>query len=137
MLKRGCSKCGLLKKGNFFFENSSVVAYFSRLDYRGHTVIMLKEHKDRVTAMTPKQAHDFIDAIMKIGNAIEKAIKPDKMNYQFNMNWNSHVHAHIYPRFKEDSDFGGPIKIPGKHTSFPEKTLTEKEKHKIIALVSK
>lgn len=137
MSKRGCSKCDLLKTGSFFFRNDSVVAYFSRLDFRGHTVILLKEHKEKVTDMTPKQAHDFINAMIKVGKAIEKTIKPDIINYQFNMNWNRHVHAHIYPRFKGDSDFGRPIQIPGKNARFPKKVLTEEEKQKIIALAGK
>jgi diadenosine tetraphosphate (Ap4A) HIT family hydrolase len=75
--------------------------------------------------------------MLRIGKAIENTIKPDKMNYQFNMNWNTHVHAHIYPRFRKDSDFGSPIKIPAKHAKFRKKPLTEKEKEKIIALVKR
>jgi diadenosine tetraphosphate (Ap4A) HIT family hydrolase len=138
MPKRVCSKCDLLKTGSFFFRNDSVVAYFSRLDFRGHTVVLLKEHKEKVSDMTPKQSHDFIDAMIKIGKAIEKTIKPDILNYQFNMNWNRHVHAHIYPRFKEDDlNFGGPIKIPGRNANFRKKALTEKEKRKIAALARK
>jgi diadenosine tetraphosphate (Ap4A) HIT family hydrolase len=138
MLKRGCSKCDLLANGEFFFENDSVVAYFSRFDFKGHSVILLKDHKERVTEMNQKESHDFIDAMTKIGKAIEAVIKPDIINYQFNMNWNKHVHAHIYPRFKKDDPaWGEPIKIPKKHANFKKRELSAKEKKKIIALVKK
>jgi diadenosine tetraphosphate (Ap4A) HIT family hydrolase len=138
MLKRGCSKCDLLGNAEFFFENDSVVAYFSRFDFKGHTVILLKQHKEKVSDMTSKESHDFMDAMIKIGKAIEAVIKPDIMNYQFNMNWNRHVHAHIYPRFKKDDlHWGEPIKIPGKNARFRKKELSEKEKKRIIALVRK
>ena len=137
MQKRGCSKCDRLKKEDYFWKNDSVVAYFSRPDFRGHTVILLKEHKEKVTEMTKKQSHDMIDAMIKIGKAIENTINPDKINYQFNMNWNTHVHAHIYPRFMKDAGFGNPIKIPAKNARFRKRDLTEKEKQKIIALLKK
>ena len=138
MSKKECSKCSRLKNKDFFWENDTAAAYFSRPDFRGHTVVMLKKHKEKVTCMTAKESHDFIDALIKVGKAIEKTIKPDTINYQFNMNWVSHVHCHIYPRFrKDDRCWGEPICIPKRDARFRKKELSEKEKQKIISLVKK
>jgi len=136
MLKRGCNKCDRIRKEDYFWENDSVVAYFSRPDFRGHTVILLKNHKEKVADMTKKESHDMMDAIIKIAKAVEKTIKPDIINYQFNMNWVRHVHCHLYPRFKNtDRCWGEPICIPKKNAKFKKNELTEKEKQKIISLV--
>ena len=138
MLKRGCSKCEKLKKEGYFWQNKSVAAYFSRPDFKGHCTIVLKNHKEKITDMTAKESHDLMDALIKVGKAIEKTIKPDIINYQMNMNWVKHVHCHIYPRFKKDDDsWGEPIKIPGKNAKFKKRELSEKEKEKIISLVKK
>jgi len=136
MLKRGCNKCDRIKKRDYFFENDSVVAYFSRPDFRGHAVILLKSHKEKVTDMTFKESHDLMDALIKVAKAIEMTIKPDIINYQFNMNWVRHVHCHIYPRFKDtDKCWGDPICIPKKDARFTKQLLTDKEKAKIVSLV--
>ncbi|MEA3430410.1 MAG: HIT family protein [Nanoarchaeota archaeon] len=134
--KKGCSKCERLKSKDYFWENDSVVAYFSRPDFRGHTVVMLKRHVEDIIKLTNKELKDFMYAWQKIGKAIEKTIKPDIINYQINGNWVHHIHGHIYPRFKnDDSAWGQPIKIPGKNSRFRKKELTEKEKQKIIKLM--
>jgi diadenosine tetraphosphate (Ap4A) HIT family hydrolase len=138
MLKRGCNKCERLKNKDYFWENDSVVVYFSRKDFKGHIVVLLKKHKEKVTQMTTKESHDMMDAMIKAAKAIEKTIKPDIINYQYNMNWVGHVHCHIYPRFKkDDACWGEPICIPKKNAKFKKKELSKKEEKKIISLVRK
>lgn len=136
MLKRGCSKCNRLRKKDYFWENDSVVAYFSRPDFRGHTVVMLKRHVEDLVKLTHKELKDFMYAWAKVAKAVEKTICPDMINYQINCNWVHHIHGHIYPRFKKDDPaWGQPIKIPGRNARFKKKSLKEKEKQKIINLM--
>lgn len=133
--KKGCNKCRRLKSKNYFWENKSVIAYFSRPDYRGHTVVCLKRHVEDLIFLTHKELRDFMYAWQKIGKAIEKTIKPDIINYQINCNWEHHIHGHIYPRFKGEHDWGQPIRIPPRGARFKKKPLTEQEKRKIISLL--
>lgn len=136
--KKGCSKCERLKSKDYFWESDSVAAYFSRPDFKGHAVIMVKRHVEDLTKLTKKELRDFMYAWSKLGKAIKKTIKPDIINYQINCNWVRHVHGHIYPRFKkDDAAWGGPIKIPEKNSRFKKKELTEKEKQKIVRLMKR
>ncbi|MBW3014796.1 HIT family protein [Candidatus Woesearchaeota archaeon] len=136
--KRGCSKCKRLKDKDYFYNSKRVVAYFSRPDFKGHTVVMVKRHVESFARLTDEEAKEFALTWRKIGKAIEKVLKPDIINYQINCNWVRHVHGHIYPRFKKfDKAWGEPIKIPGKNARFKKHEMTEKEKQKIVQLVNK
>lgn len=136
MLKRGCSKCDRLRKKDYFWENDSCVAYFSRPDFKGHVTVMLKRHVEDLVKLTPKELKDFMYAWAKIGKAIEKILKPNIINYQINMNWVHHVHGHIYPRYKKDDPcWGNPICIPGRNAKFKKRELTKEEKEKIVKLM--
>jgi diadenosine tetraphosphate (Ap4A) HIT family hydrolase len=138
MLKRGCNKCERLKNKDYFWENDSVAAYFSRKDFKGHTVVLLKRHVEHLSKLTPKECKDFMTAWSKIAGVLQKVIKPDIMNYQINCNWVGHIHGHIYPRFKkDDACWGEPICIPKKNSKFKKKELSDAEKKKIISLVKK
>lgn len=136
MLKKGCNKCNRIKKKDYFWENDSVAVYFSRPDFRGHTVVMLKRHVEDLVKFTHKELRDFMYAWSRLAKAIEKVLHPDIINYQINCNWSHHIHGHIYPRFKKDDPkWGEPIKIPGRKAKFRKKELSDEEKEKIINLM--
>ncbi len=44
-----------------------------------------------------------------IGAAINKALKPDKMNYELLGNAIPHLHWHVVPRYHSDPMWGRPI----------------------------
>jgi len=135
--KKECNKCQRYKDKDYFWENDSVAVYFSRPDYKGHTVVMCKKHHDNLTELSPKEAHDFIDAWQRCGRAIEKVLKPDIINYQINCNWTRHVHGHLYPRFPNQKDFHQPLDIPKKDEKFKKHKMSDKEKSKIIELIKR
>ena len=51
---------------------------------------------------------------------------PDKL-WEYLDNWDFHVHWNIYPRFKDDPDYGNPQVIPPRGSKFKEYKMTKKE----------
>jgi len=127
-----CNKCDRIARKDLFWENESVGAYFSRPDFRGHTVIVLKRHVEHLAQLTEKEATNFMQGWIIGAKALQKVINPDHINYQINCNWVRHIHGHLYPRFKDESGFGDPIRIPLRDEKFEPKELTEEEKKQII-----
>ena len=121
-----CKFCAWRKAYKKIYENKHVVAVWGSPYVRGHVKVMLKRHAENLTELTSDEACAIMDAWMQVGKAFEQVIHPDIINWQINCNWTRHIHGHIYPRWKDDTDWGEPIQLP-THKQEQEKTYIPKE----------
>jgi diadenosine tetraphosphate (Ap4A) HIT family hydrolase len=70
--------------------------------YRGYCVILAKRHTREMHALPRGEAHELLDELMAVGKAIERVVKPLKLNYECLGNQEPHVHWHVFPRYSED-----------------------------------
>lgn len=55
-----------------------------------------------------EQAAFWVEA-MTISAAVDRVVRPVKMNYEIHGNTLPHLHLHLFPRHRDDPYVGGPI----------------------------
>jgi diadenosine tetraphosphate (Ap4A) HIT family hydrolase len=130
-----CKFCEWDKHYAKIYENKHCVAVWGAPYVRGHVKVILKRHAENLTELSHEEACSIMDAWLKVGKAIESVIKPDIINWQINCNWTRHIHGHIYPRWKTDSDWGEPIRLPTRKQAdeklYHPKPLPQEEMNRI------
>lgn len=123
-----CKFCRQIKeKKDILFENKHLVVVFGRPHHKGHLVVMPRHHEENLLRLHEKTLDSFFNDTVLVMKALEKAIKPDLFNLEYLDNWDSHVHWNVYPRFKQDADYGNPPLLPKKDEVFKLQLLSKKE----------
>lgn len=78
----------------------------------GHTLVVPKEHHERLNDTPPALAADVMAALREVTIAVEDAVGADGSNVAFNNGAAAgqevaHLHGHVIPRFEGDG--GHPI----------------------------
>ena len=105
-----CIFCDIIqgkKQGHFIYEDDTHVAFLDKypIDH-GHSLVLPREHFEKVTDMTADKVGDLFSKVPKIAKAIIQTTNADA----FSMTQNNgraakqivlHVHVHIIPRFND------------------------------------
>jgi len=129
-----CKFCDIIRsriKKDILFEDSCVVVFLGRPHHLGHTQVVLREHQEDLTALPEEMVHTFVDDMLAVARVLQKVLKPDKLNYELFGNWVPHLHWHILPRFKTDSDFGNPPGEPLRNQPYTQRPLRKKQLQEI------
>ena len=93
----------------FIAELPHSVAYLRRdQEYRGRTVVWMKEHFDDLLDVPGGLRITFNDEMMRVAQAIRESLQPARLNYASLGNVANHVHWHVIPRYPDDPLWGGP-----------------------------
>jgi histidine triad (HIT) family protein len=81
----------------------------------GHTLVIPREHVRDLWAASGAVGRELIDAVIKVGRAIETALTPDGLNLITSAGAAAeqtvtHLHLHVVPRWKDDGF--GPLWPP-------------------------
>jgi diadenosine tetraphosphate (Ap4A) HIT family hydrolase len=127
--KTECKFCKMMKerKEDVLFENEHIFVVFGRPHHKGHLVVCTKRHETNIMLLRPDTLDSYLNDTMQVCRALNKAIKYDRLNFEYLDNWDPHIHMNIYPRFMKDKDWGQPPYIPGKKEKFKEQYLNWKE----------
>jgi diadenosine tetraphosphate (Ap4A) HIT family hydrolase len=101
---------------------------FKEQTYYGRCVIAYKEHGKELYDLGDEEAALFIKDMKRVGNAINKAVNADKVNYGMFSDTLPHLHVHIVPKKKDGYGFGGTFEMNVN----PPKYLTDAEYAEII-----
>ena len=78
--------------------------------FEGYTLLLCKEHATELSQLTPEFRAAFLRDMAITAEAVEKAFKPDKMNYALlGIGKCQHMHWHLYPRREGDTPTPGPV----------------------------
>jgi len=105
-----CIFCDIIqgkKQGHFIYEDDTHVAFLDKypIDH-GHSLVLPREHFEKITDMTADKVGDLFSKVPKIAKAIIQTTNADA----FSMTQNNgraakqivpHVHVHIIPRFND------------------------------------
>lgn len=72
--------------------------------YEGYTLLLSKIHTDELHKLTKAQRTQFLEDMAYTAEAVYKAFKPKKLNYELLGNTDSHMHWHIFPRRATDPE---------------------------------
>ncbi len=87
----------------------ATAALFPDQAFRGRCLVTLREHYTELFQLTPAMRTAFLDDVTRIAEAVFRALKPIKMNYELLGNLVPHMHWHLIPRFREDGVYPKPI----------------------------
>ena len=114
---KGCLFCRLLAANrdgaHYILKRSrNSFAVLNLYPYNnGHAMIVPKRHLDSVHALTDEEKLDWLDLYDDVLSAIKKAMRPHGFNVGINIGRVGgagvphHLHLHIVPRWKGDSNF--------------------------------
>ena len=101
--------------------------------FKGYCILFTKDHKEHLGKFSEKRQKELYADVIKVSNAIIKAFKPARMNYENLGNITHHIHWHIVPRYNNDPYKKQPIwLIPeGKRKGKLTKSQLEELKKKL------
>jgi len=105
-----CIFCDIIqgkKQGHFIYEDDTHVAFLDKypIDH-GHSLVLPREHFEKVTDMTADKVGDLFSKVPKIAKAIIQTTHADAFSMAQNNGRAAkqivpHVHVHIIPRFND------------------------------------
>ena len=103
-----CIFCDIIsgeKNGHFIYEDETHVAFLDKYPIdQGHSLVLPREHFERVTDMNPEKVGELFSKTPKIARGIIKTTQADAFSLAQNNGWAAkqivpHVHVHIIPRY--------------------------------------
>jgi diadenosine tetraphosphate (Ap4A) HIT family hydrolase len=108
-----CNRIALIKENkNPYFVKELETGYVVLGDYqfyKGYTLFLCKKHKSELHLLENSYRNKFLNEMGIAAEAVFKAFKPSKLNYELLGNKDKHMHWHLYPRYKNDPDPKRPI----------------------------
>lgn len=128
---KDCKFCSIvshksLRKDWIIYKDRHVIVFPGRQHHKGHIIIALKRHEEYLLRLSVSEADKFFNSVLRMARAVKRALKPDRLNYALFGNWVPHLHWHIYPRLKEDLDWGQPPYLLSK------KELSDFEETRVV-----
>ncbi|KFM21805.1 bis-tetraphosphatase protein [Marine Group I thaumarchaeote SCGC AAA799-B03] len=103
-----CIFCDILdgkREGHILYEDDSHVSFLDRYPIDvGHSLVVPREHHERITDMTPENVGKLFSLVPKIAKAILTGANADAFSVAQNNGRAAkqiipHVHIHIIPRY--------------------------------------
>lgn len=77
--------------------------------FRGYTLFLCKEHVYELHELDTAFRTRFLNEMAQVSEAVFRAFKPKKLNYELLGNGDPHLHWHLFPRHENDPKPLGPI----------------------------
>jgi len=137
-----CDRIELIKNNkNPYFVKELETGYVVLGDnqfYKGLTFFLSKIHKNELHDVDKKFRNTFLSEMANVAEAVCKAFKPRKLNYELLGNKDNHLHWWLIPRHFDDPNPGMPIWVMDKSVIFGEDTkVTGEELEKLKQFLKK
>jgi diadenosine tetraphosphate (Ap4A) HIT family hydrolase len=101
-----CERISWIKNNsNPFFVKEVQSGYIVLGDYQfyeGYTLLLSRIHVDELHKLSKVDRSQFLEDMAHTAEALYKAFKPKKLNYELLGNTDSHLHWHLFPRYEDD-----------------------------------
>jgi len=77
--------------------------------FKGYTLFLCKEHHVELHELALDVRWLFLKEMSLVAEAVFRAFKPEKMNYELLGNADGHMHWHLFPRHVDDPSPQGPV----------------------------
>ena len=109
-----CERIDWIKEGrNPYFVRELHTGYVVIGDHqriKGYTVFICREHATELHFLEPSFRDEFLHEMAVVAEAVYKAFKPDKLNYELlGAGEGVHMHWHLFPRRAGDAPTRGPV----------------------------
>lgn len=100
--------------------------------YKGYVLFMCKNHAEELHDLPENFKNKFLQEMALVAEALYKAFKPNKMNYELLGNSERHLHWHLLPRYKTDPQPHRPIWVIDKKLREGDSTKPTKEEQEVL-----
>jgi diadenosine tetraphosphate (Ap4A) HIT family hydrolase len=77
--------------------------------YHGYCILVSRVHATELSQLAQQERRAFLDEMCLLAAAIERTLKPHKLNYELLGNQVPHLHWHLFPRHAHDPDRLRPV----------------------------
>jgi diadenosine tetraphosphate (Ap4A) HIT family hydrolase len=77
--------------------------------YPGYTIFVAKQCVPELHDLAPDVRSRFLQEMAQVAEAVFRAFKPRKLNYELLGNSVSHLHWHLFPRYTDDPNPQWPV----------------------------
>lgn len=108
--------------------DASVLVLFKEQSHLGRCIVAYKDHASEMVELSDEERNAFFADVNRVAKAIHAAFHPDKINYGAYGDSSGHMHFHLVPKYKDQTEWNSVFQMN------PEKTfLTQAEYDDIIA----
>lgn len=112
--------------------NVSTVFLFKEQTYKGRVNVVYKDHVKELFELNEQELAAFMNDVKKAAAAVDKAFKPNKINYGAYGDTLHHLHMHVVPKYEGKENWGSTFEMnPGKTY------LTDEEYAEVIEKIKK
>ncbi len=124
-------RISLIKEGkNPYFVaelNTGYVVLGDHQFYKGYTLFLCKKDATELHQLDKEFKIKFLEEMSLVAEAVFRAFKPKKLNYELLGNSESHLHWHIFPRHENDPLPEKPVWVIDSKIRYNEKNIPTKE----------
>ncbi len=119
-----CQRIQLIKQQqNIYFVKELSTAYIVLGDhqyFKGYTLLLFKQHACELHELSLSSKQQFLLDMSYTAEAVFKAFKPQKLNYELLGNSAPHLHWHIFPRYANDLLPNSPVWLVNRSVRYAE-----------------
>ena len=90
--------------------------------YRGYTIFLAKQCVPELHDLAPDVRSRFLEEMSQVAEAVFRAFKPRKLNYELLGNSVAHLHWHLFPRYADDANPQWPVWSNEAYLQTPRRT---------------
>lgn len=126
-----CERIEMIKAStNPYFVMELETGYVVIGDYqhfKGYTLFLCKQHVVELHELPQNFKLKYLEEMSIVAEAVCRAFRPEKLNYELLGNGDSHVHWHLFPRITGDTPQKGPVWWLPKEEMFDDSKRPSKE----------
>jgi diadenosine tetraphosphate (Ap4A) HIT family hydrolase len=110
LTEAGCPICSGGGPGGVLADRPATwITSEERVPTQGYLCVVAKRHVIEPWELSPFERDAFWADVVFAAERVARLVDAFKMNYEIHGNSIPHLHAHVYPRFRDDRFAGGPI----------------------------
>lgn len=93
----------------------SQLILFKEQSHPGRCIVAYKDHVSEIVDISDEERNLFFADVNRAARALHSAFHPDKVNYGAYGDTGCHLHMHLVPKYKDQTEWGGTFAMnPGK-----------------------
>lgn len=112
MTEPGCVMCGkYAAPGPLLIAQLETARAYLHEDqfFPGYVLLVLRRHATELYELAARERAVHLEEVSRVAQALARAFRPVKMNYELLGNQVPHIHWHLVPRLATDPDLRQPI----------------------------
>ena len=93
----------------------STLILFREQSHPGRCIVAYREHVGEIVELDDEARSAFFADVARAARAIHAAVHPDKVNYGAYGDTGRHLHFHLVPKYRDETEWGGVFEMnPGR-----------------------